>query len=404
MQWCRRILLGVGTALLGACSAHAGVYNPADGQEAATYPDFIYSPTGRNFREVLITLQSIPLQLPQIDNPVRRRYVFEEERILAAPNSLKTAEDRLQASAVLIRRGKYKEAEEILRPIATRQAELDNIPLQANFATALHLAGKLQDAHDTLRSVVQDHWKAPWQDVPDARKQEYARLGWTGEEVYQLYRDYDKAYLKLLRLRLREQLAKKTSKALVQPPDALFDDGKDPPTPVKFVDENGRFEAGRIANTEKAKLDRLRTEHHPSALATVQQLCVWLPHDMRLYWLLGELYNAEGGEQGIQAAYQIFKELSEMGPMTDDTRDQLKSRLGALMLAKEQIERKRNEDMLGGNKLAKLEDDGPPIDWRTVAVSFGAGFICALAAVWQVREILRRRQVRQVKEQSRSIS
>src|SRR5207244_13551603 len=68
--------------------------------------------------------------------------------------------------------------------------------------------------------------------------------------------------------------------------------------PVRFVGESGQYEAGKLAATERAKLPA-------EALAIVQQLVIWLPEDTRLYWLLGELYNASGD---IAAAARIFDE------------------------------------------------------------------------------------------------
>src|SRR5579859_7966484 len=104
-------LLTIGTALVGAGTASAGIYNPGEVDEL--YSDFI-GPPGKNFRDVIIHLRSIRVPLPQVDNPVRRRFLFQDELLRKFPiTDLKTAEDRLQASAVLIRRRKFKEAEEV---------------------------------------------------------------------------------------------------------------------------------------------------------------------------------------------------------------------------------------------------------------------------------------------------
>ncbi len=392
-----RLLLTVGAAILSVSTALAGVYNPGESEEGATYPDFVYSPNQRDFHDVLKRLQSISVDKPQIDNPVRRRYIFEEaiikDIIARAPTTPLTIEDRLQASAVLIRRRKFEDAQAVLRPVATQVDELDNIPLQSNFATALHLSGDTRNAYEVLRPVVKTYWQKPWSELPAARQALYSKLGWS-VAVYDLYREYDTYYLKLLRLR---RLEKKP--AILEPPDRLFDDGKDPPTPVKFLGESGQFEAGRIAAAEKAKLP-------PRALAIVQQLCVWLPDDQRLYWLLGELYNAQGDRAGILAAHQIFKELSEgakqlskIAPVSDDVKAQLKQRFGALSIRKERLDRESQPDI---NPVINQDADSPSIDWRTVGVSLGAGFLLALGVVWQVKEIQRRRQVRVAKQQSRS--
>jgi hypothetical protein len=297
---------------------------------------------------------------------------------------------------VLIRRHKFKEAENLLRPVALG-SERENIPIQSNFATALHLGGDLAGARDTLQDVMRKQWKQSWGELPAAHREFLERIGWA-EPDYTRNRDYDTYYLKLLRLRLRERLAKKDGKGIVQLPDALFDDGKDPPTPVRFVGENGEFEAGKIAAAEKAKLALVQST---GAFPIVQKLVVWLPDDLRLYWLLGEMYNVQGGKQGITAALLIFTELqgyvdlSKGPPVSDDVKQKLSERLEALSLAKEEIDRQEAKAFDANfNKIVKANEDFA-VDWRTVAVSFVVGFVLAFFVLWQVREVQRRRQMRQ---------
>jgi hypothetical protein len=67
-------------------------------------------------------------------------------------------------------------------------------------------------------------------------------------------------------------------------------------SPVQFIADDGQYRAGEMATTEKKKLPA-------DALAIVQQMTLWHPNDTRLYWLLSELYNAEGD---IEAALQLF--------------------------------------------------------------------------------------------------
>ncbi len=61
-------------------------------------------------------------------------------------------------------------------------------------------------------------------------------------------------------------------------PDDLFG--------VEFVGDDG-YQAGHIAAAQKENVPE-------DAIAIVQQLLLWLPHDSRLQWLLAELYNANG--------------------------------------------------------------------------------------------------------------
>lgn len=379
-------------------SVRAGIYNPGESEETATYPDYMNSTQGKNFRNVIFVLRSIPFSQPQFDNPIRRRYVFAEELINKSGSAGFKIEDYLQASAVLIRRHKYKEAELLLRPIAVTPEERDNIPLQSNFATALHMSGELQNAIGTLHPIVKG-WGS-WSDLSAARRGMLERIGWS-EPIFDLNREYEKYYLKLLRLRMRERITKKDSKDLVQLPDTLFDDGKDPPSPVRFLNDDGDFEAGKIAASEWAKLPH----NAPDALAIVQQLIVWMPDDLRLYWLLGEVYNAQKNEAaprnraGVLAALQIFTELSAY-EASDAVKNQLKKRIGVLSAAKEQFDTEDEADIAKSLKKAEKSDPGFTVDWRTVGISFALGFVLAFFVLWQVREIQRRHQTRQSKNRA----
>ena len=89
----------------------------------------------------------------------------------------------------------------------------------------------------------------------------------------------------------RQRMSERFRSGRLQPQlDALFD--------VKFIGPSGEYEAGKIAPEQAAKLPK-------DAIATVQQLLFWMPDDARLYWLLGELYNAQGD---IDSASAVFEE------------------------------------------------------------------------------------------------
>ena len=46
------------------------------------------------------------------------------------------------------------------------------------------------------------------------------------------------------------------------------------------------------------------------------------------------------------------------------------------------------------DKIEKRDNPGFTVDWRTVGISFGLGFVLAFFVLWQVREIQRRRVAR----------
>ncbi len=116
------------------------------------------------------------------------------------------------------------------------------------------------------------------------------------------------ALAKLVRNRMKESRDKPPPETEL--PDQLW--------PVKFVNDAGQYEPGALAAAEKAKLPE---GDFREAIATVQQLVLWFPADVRLYWLLGELYAARGEkadaareEKGdLDAALEIMNKCVESG-------------------------------------------------------------------------------------------
>ena len=105
--------------------------------------------------------------------------------------------------------------------------------------------------------------------------------------------------LKFVKLRLAEFREEQARKSKLPPedelPDRIFD--------VNFVNDAGVYEPGALTASEKAKLP-------PDALAVVQQLVLWFPNDVRLYWLLAELYSMRGE---YAAALDIMNECVSSG-------------------------------------------------------------------------------------------
>src|SRR2546429_240416 len=56
---------------------------------------------------------------------------------------------------------------------------------------------------------------------------------------------------------------------------------------VRFVNDKGEYEPGRLGAAQRKKL-------RADAVASVQQVALWLPADGRLLWLLGELAASHG--------------------------------------------------------------------------------------------------------------
>jgi hypothetical protein len=197
------------------------------------------------------------------------------------------------------------------------------------------------------------------------------KVGWAPGQLKQLlwFRQVETYQLKLLKLRVKAPKAR-------QEVNALFDDGGDPPKPVRFVGESGQYEPGRIAAVEEAKLPK-------NAQAIVEQLLVWLPNDPDpgLEWLRGELLNAQGKSD---YATLVFQNLSD--------------RLGKQAPQELNAHREVLQNQKGNPPSASSQATAPPPPetwrpnpWQTLAVGFAAGLVVALLGYWQVREILRRR-------------
>jgi len=134
--------------------------------------------------------------------------------------------------------------------------------------------------------------------------------------------------------------------------------GKETP-PLRFVNDAGEYEPGNLAAAERAKLP-------PNALAIVQQMLLWFPSDTRLYWLLAELYAAEGK---LDEADTIFYQCTwgrQFG-----NRKLLMEHKGVLLAALEARRLQREKDQI----------DAYPINLKLVWWYFGGVVLLAALAV-----------------------
>jgi hypothetical protein len=135
----------------------------------------------------------------------------------------------------------------------------------------------------------------------------------------------------------------------------LPEEGK-PHAPVRFVNDAGQYEPGVLAAAEKAKLP-------PDAVAVVQQLILWFPTDVRLYWLLAELYTAEGD---LDSAIVIFDECT--WSLRYGNRQTLMDHRNAVRAAID----------------ARPKPPGPPISMRTILLYFAGVGVVAVFALGRV--------------------
>jgi hypothetical protein len=371
--------------LASATSVQAGLYNTAEELEG---PNASFS----EFQGTLLKLRNPASSLHKRGAWLRT--------LLAKPQlaSDLSVEDRLNLGAYLIRVGDFQQALQVLG--AAEAQEPRNFLVLANMATAHQLNNQLGEAIQDLQRALLRAWPSdptklspaqlntcrqlllsvqdqPWYpDLSEAEVDWCKKVGWAPGQLKQLlwFRQVEEYQLKLLKLRA-------TAPKPRQEVDALFDDGGNPPKPVRFVGESGRYEPGTLVAVEQAKLPR-------NAQAIVEQLLVWLANDPDpgLEWLRGELLNAQGRTEYAQLVFQNLA-------------DRLGKRAPQELSAHREILQNRGADLP-----QQVLDKPPPVDkpppepqgwkpnpWQTLAVGFVAGLVVALLGYWQVHEILRRR-------------
>jgi hypothetical protein len=193
----------------------------------------------------LLRLAAIPPRMGQPTNPVRLRYLAEAEALRKAIGTGKpTADQAADLGALLLRLGETNKALEVLLP--AQRENLEHFRLNANLATALHLAGELTRARETLRDSIR---LAP-----------------------EKLRPIEELHLRLVQQRLRET---RNTTSL----DDLFG--------VRYQMADGQYKPGDLDPEERKKLPR-------DAVARLQALALSFPFDARLLWQLGELAAAHG--------------------------------------------------------------------------------------------------------------
>jgi hypothetical protein len=290
-----------------------------------------------------------------------------------------SVEDRINLSYYYLRLGQPAEALGVLKVPEAQAAR--HFMVFANLGTAYQVmagggspkdrARNLGDALLYLREA-QGAWPRQWPK-------------WTKDQA-DWFKEAEKQQIALVRLRLREAVraGAGSGPATDAPPfadvDALF--------PVHFVGEGGKYEAGKLAAAERAKLKG-------NEVALVQQLLTWLPGDSRLYWLYGELLNAEGD---VATAQRILEDCVKNRLLSNVTL--LRDHRNVLNEAK--VKRPEVADLLptppsqeaapsdSGNQSGESGGWQPSVG-QVVLVGGVGGLVIAVLAYLQIKEIRRRR-------------
>jgi hypothetical protein len=251
--------------------ARAGLYvdNPQAEPGAAIPPELIVSR--------LLGLRGAAVAPPpgakQDEFSPRRVYQRQVEQLEARrkAGALSPA-DRANLGGCLIRLGRVQDAIGVLRGGADSRHFL----VTANLATAQFLNNDLSAAIQTQRYLLSPSmWPTVW-------------AGWSGSQLL-WYRECERHFLRLMELRFQEQRAGRGGPLGL---DELF-------PKVRFVAEDGTYKPGELARRYADALPG-------RSIDMVLQLCVWLPGDLRLFWLLGELLNV-GGQ--VDHAYAVLDSL-----------------------------------------------------------------------------------------------
>jgi hypothetical protein len=360
-------------ALLFAGPAAAGIYSPNE--------DFIFEIDDQGFAKpvqftggfdsILGGIRAVAIEKP--GEPLNRFRSSALERIRArrakgVPNL--TPEELAGYTADLMRTGRTDEALNLLQPL-TRGRRAGFVPF-AHLARAHAGRGEWREAADQQGVALRDV------DFPE----KFGHL--TSPQLTWLKRVERDYYLPLLAHRADEARAARGG-AQPEDVDPLFPSvlpPRRPTDPVRFEGPSGEYVPGSMPEAERKKLP-------PDALAIVQQLVLWHPQDARLYWLLGELYNADGD---FETAARIMDEcafvMGYRSPVLRKHKLILQDAATTQPKTRAEDAKKAQEAAAAEEQAARdAERDYQKRRWWIIACAVGLG---VLLVYYQLREVVRR--------------
>lgn len=379
--------VNLGAVILGLAigpGAWAGYYSSIDAPE-----EMLYSRDFEVFGKAMDVLGTIPVPKPAKIFPIRQRYILIESLAGDGMLKLQTLEQKLNYSAVLIRRGRAFEAARFLENV--KQENPDNFVVLSQYATAYFLSGDRDSERESARVMKKslEKWPKSWKDVNEDEKKFLTSFGWH-EFDFDRYRRYEVLFERLMLNRLKEKKLQDKKQPVVETVDPIFLDAKG--EPIRFLNDKGQYEAARIAAPDQTQMPR-------DSVEAVEQLLIWMPSDERLLWLLAETFNAsameyqnkKGKSMAVLNANKIFQRLLNFETPTKYGRKEITERQDVL------------QAYVDANPVDAIP---PPVEdpndvkmtslqwWRTLAVAFALGLAIGMFAIWQVQETRRRRQAR----------
>lgn len=352
----RRLIL-VAFVAVAAVPARAALYAPDDPMAVPVRPDGTAEPFPFDeFRRRFAYLSNLADPRPGPDgqpNPDRAKVLA---RVKARPPA-KTADEHAAACADLLRLGN-SDGGFFVNDALNRIVPVTSGRSATYFA--LSTRAMLHAAQGDWRQAQESQFTARDYPLPPLVK------GWTDDQRKWQF-GFDDAYLlHYFHLRQLDAEAKPRPAPEAEEPTPLFPlAAKGGPGAVRFVTDGGGFEPGRLAAAEKAKLP-------PDAVAVTQQLLLQFPGDTRLYWLLAELYAADGK---LDESLKLFDECA-WSRQYGNRRALMDHRAAvAAAVAARDAESDR------------LEAEKYPISLRTVFIYFGVvvlvGVLALVRAMWK---------------------
>jgi len=342
--------------LLLAVPATASLYQPDEPNTVPVRADGVAEPLPfEDFRQRMLTLANVADPRPTADGKPNRDRAAVLARVQAFQKKRNPTMDELAVhGADLLRLGNdpppgdpgfyVDKAVNLLAP-HTRDRNLNYFLLTT--LAEVHLArGETREAIAVHDSALIDA------EMPATVK------GWSEPQrkwIKKLDDEYVPHYLHI-RLAEKESLANPDR----EEPTPLFPlpAKNQPADPVRFVNDAGEYQVGSLEAAQRAKLP-------PDAIAVTQQLLLWFPSDTRLYWLLAELYAADGK---LAEANEVFFQC---------TWSKKYGNRRILMEHRHAVE-KAVEDRRRAEEQAAL--DAYPVSLRMIWVYFGAVVLIAAVA------------------------
>ncbi len=344
------VVVALAVGLTGALApvARGGLYPPDEPRPFPVRPDGVAEPLPfPEFQRRLLVLTNVAMPTPLTED--RTSALAKAAALRRTPNP--TADQTVSLAVRLLRLRAVDEALNRLQPLAR-----DRRPSFAAMSALAHVhaaRGEWAEAFDNQFAALNDAGFPPELAGYDGPQRDWSAAI---EERY---------VLPYFRLRRQEPARGDVENEDVPPLFPPTERGK-PAAPVRFVNDAGQYQPGTLAAAERAKLPA-------DATAIVQQLVLWFPEDSRLFWLLGELYAADG-ELGV--AQTIFDQLVDSRQFSN--RKLVMEHRAAVRTAAE-AKAKADEQAAA---------DAFPVSLRAVAVYFIA--VAAVFAVAVARSLGRR--------------